>query len=238
MSAYIDETATVIGSELSDDAKIWKSVFLKNCKIAEHVNIGDFTRAENSEFGEYVSLQRNNLIYNSQVGRRTYTGKNTTMWHVEIGSFCSISWNVGIGGANHDYTRLTTHAFLYSPYMGLMNENDCGYDRFQEPCKIGNDVWIAANAVVCRNVIVGDGAVIGAGAVVTKDVEPYAIVAGVPAKPIKKRFDDKTIERLLKIKWWELDDSVIKENFELFNAVPTAESLDRLEEIRKCFCIE
>lgn len=214
-----------------DSSKVWKQVFLKNCNVGDYVNVGDFTRAEDSIFENHVGLQRNALIYSSKIGKYSYTGKNLTMWNAEIGAFCSISWNVGIGGANHDYRRITTHAFLYSPYMGLMGENEAGYERFTEPCQIGNDVWIGANAIVCRNVVIGDGAVIGAGAVVTHDVEPYMIVAGVPAKPIKKRFDDNIVGRLLKIRWWELDDEVIKRHFTLFNREPTEDVLKQLEKL-------
>ena len=233
MSVYIEKTATVINVDASESAKIWKNVYLKDCKLKAQVNIGDFTRAENSIFEDNVSIQRNALIYSSSVGRYSYTGKNLTMWHAEIGSFCSISWNVGIGGANHDYKRLTTHAFLYSPHMGLMDENTPGYDRFSAPCKVGSDVWIGANAIINRGVTVGDGAVIGAGAVVVEDVEPYAIVVGVPAVPLKKRFDDRTIERLLKIRWWEFSDDLIRKNFVLFNSQPTEEVLEKLESIKK-----
>lgn len=232
MSGYIDKTADVINTIVPDSSKVWKQVFLKDCNIGENVNIGDFTRAENTTFETQVSIQRNALIYSSRIGKYSYTGKNFTMWYAGIGAFCSISWNVGIGGANHDYKRLTTHAFLYSPYMGLMGENETGYERFNEPCKIGNDVWIGANAIICRNVVVGTGAVVGAGAVVTHDVEPYMIVAGVPAKPIRKRFDDNTIERLLKIHWWDFDDATIKRNFKLFNREPSEEVLEQLEQLR------
>ena len=199
--------------------------------FGENVNIGDFSRIENSEFENGVGIQRNALIYNTLIGKYSYVGKNFTSWYANIGKFCSISWNVGIGGANHDYSKLTTHAFLYSPYMGLMGENEGipANERFLEECAIGNDVWIAANVSVCRGVHIGDGAVIGAGAVVTKDVAPYTIVAGVPAKPIKKRFDDKTINRLLEIQWWNFNDDLIRENFNLFKSTPDNDVLEKLE---------
>ena len=110
-----------------------------------------------------------------------------------------------------------------------MSSSDAGYDRFSKLCEIGSDVWIGANAVIGRNVVIGDGAVIGAGAVVVEDVEPYTIVAGVPALPLKKRFDDKTIERLLNIRWWEFDESTIKNHFSLFNERPSEKNLQKLE---------
>ena len=233
MGAYIDDTATVVNVKASDTAGIYKSVYLKDCILDQRVKIGDFTRAEDTHFFDDVSIQRNGLIYSSEIGRRTYTGKNFTMWHAKVGAFTSISWNVSIGGANHDYSRITTHAFLYTPNMGLMGDHDIGYDRFSDVCEIGNDVWIGADAIICRDVRIGDGAVIGAGAVVTHDVAPYTIVAGAPARYIKQRFDDETIEQLLNIRWWEFDDQTIRDNFLLFNEKPVPKVLDKLWEIRR-----
>jgi tetrahydrodipicolinate N-succinyltransferase len=85
------------------------------------------------------------------------------------------------------------------------------------PVIIGNDVWIGANAVILDKVKIGDGAVIAAGAIVSKDVKPYTIVGGIPAKPIKKRFSEEEIEKLLEFKWWEKDIRWIRENYELFS---------------------
>ena len=93
---------------------------------------------------------------------------------------------------------------------------------------IGNDVWIGAGASVLRGVSVGDGAVIAAGAVITKDVEPYSIVAGVPAKKIGQRCDDKLIESLLLIKWWDFPRTVIKNNINLFNCQLSEEVVKQL----------
>ena len=233
MGAYIDPSAKVSDCALAPTAKVWQQVYLRKCTLDAHASVGDFTRAEDSRFGEHVSIQRNGMIYSSSFGRRTYTGKNLTMWHAQVGAFSSISWNVSIGGANHDYSRVTTHAFLYTPNMGLMSRDEAAYDRFTEPCRIGNDVWIGADAVICRNVTIGDGAVIGAGAVVTHDVAPYQIVTGMPARPMKFRFSESVIEALLQIRWWEFEDSVIQSHFSLFSAQPTPEILEQLMQLRR-----
>ena len=83
-------------------------------------------------------------------------------------------------------------------------------ETFIKPCEIGNDVWIGDNVFIKSGVKIGDGAVVGAGAVVTKDVPPYAVVVGVPARVIKYRFDEKTIAELLELKWWDLDAQIVK----------------------------
>ena len=228
----IDTSAIIKNSTFQQKAKIWKNVLLSNSEVSNNVSIGDFSRIENSELHEFVNIQRNNVIYSSVFGRYTYTGRNTTCWNSIIGAFCSISWNVSIGGANHDYKRITTSAFLYSDIFDLKTTHN-GYNRFNNDCTIGNDVWIGCGAVICRNVKVGDGAVIAANAVVTKDVQPYSIVAGVPAKHIKFRFDKDIIDSLLDIKWWEFPKDIIIENYELFNSNPTKETLSKLENIRK-----
>lgn len=228
---FVHETAQAENVQGSDSAKIYKECKVVNSYLEDNVTIGDFSRVFNSKFYEHVNIQRNALIYSTDFGRFTYTGRNFTSWHSKIGAFCSISWNVSIGGANHDYHRTTTHSFLYSYDYGFFDDEP-GYDRFADKCVIGNDVWIAANACICRGVTVGNGAVIAAGAVVTHDVEPYTIVAGVPAKPIKKRFSDEIIEILNESRWWELPSEVIKKNFDLFNSVPDIETAKKILELR------
>lgn len=210
-------------------AKIYKNTQVENTVLGEHATIGDFCRVADSVLEEHAALQRNNMVYGARIGRYSYTGRNTTIWHADIGAFCSISWNVSIGGANHDYDRLTTHSFLYSRDFGLMPEDAEGYERFSDPCVVGHDVWIAANACICRGVTVGTGAVIAAGAVVTRAVEPYTIVAGVPARPIKKRFSQDIIDRLLATEWWTLPADAIRSHYDLFNAAPSSDTLSRLE---------
>lgn len=232
-NAFIHSSAEVIDVDMSNNAKIYKNAFVKNCILKENSIIGDFTRTENSIFAENTRVQRNNLIYSAKLGKHSYTGKNCTVWHSNIGKFCSLSWNLSIGAANHDYNRTTTHSFIYAPEFGFIDETEKAYERFDEPCEIGNDVWIAANACIMRDVKIGDGAVIGAGAIVTKDVEPYTIVVGAPAKPIKLRFDKNLIERLLNVKWWDFPDEIIKKNIFLFSNIINEDVIEKLEALKK-----
>ncbi len=234
MENFIHETSNVKNCKLYNGVAIYRECKVIDSLLENNASIGDYSRVINSSLEEHVLLQRNNLVYNTSFGRYTYTGRNCTFFHCCIGKFCSISFNVVVGGGEHPYRFVTDHAFLYSKDFDLMPEfvnNDETYNRFSEPCVIGNDVWVAANAVILRGVNIGDGAVIGAGAVVTKDVPPYSIVGGVPAKIIKQRFDDKIVERLLKIKWWNLPSDVIKQNFRLFNSEPSEELLDKIQAI-------
>ena len=143
-------------------------------------------------------------------GTKIYNGKNT-----KIGKYCSIGEQVAIGLSEHSYTILTTHPF---PYLGNLFQTygsiKISKDRllpakFFDKCDIGNDVWIGHGAILLSGITIGDGAIIAAGAVVTKDVEPYSIVAGVPAKHIKYRFDENIRTQLLETSWWDLPEDFI-----------------------------
>lgn len=232
-SVYIDPQAQVENIDAEEGVKIFNAR-VRNCVLNKDSLIRDFSQVEGTTLGRRVDLQRMALVFNSHIGDFTYTGRNFTCWNAQIGKFCSISWNVGIGGANHDYNRITQHAFLYAPQFGMLENGQApGYNRFDTECIIGNDVWIGCNAVVCRDVTIGDGAVIAAGAVVTKDVPPYTIVGGVPAKIIKRRCPEDLAIRLRASRWWELDPSVIKVNFKLFNSEITNETVSAIENLCK-----
>lgn len=227
---FAHETAQTENVKWGDNSKVYRYALVKNSSLGNHSIIGDFGRVENCCLGERVDIQRYSMIYHTQIGDYTYMGRNFTAWHSNIGKFCSISWNVSIGGANHDYNRISQHAFLYAKQFGLL-EDDPFYDRFTDKCVVGNDVWIGCNAVVCRNVTIGDGAVIAAGAVVTKDVEPYTIVGGVPAKMIKRRCSKELADRLIAAKWWNLNHEVIKKNIKAFNGVISDKSVRVIEKL-------
>ena len=231
MAYIIDPTAFVEDVKMDEGSQIWKNAFVKHCALGEMAKINDFSRVEHCILGKHCDIQRYAMCYHTTFGDYTYTGRNFVSWYSIIGKFCSISWNVGIGGANHDYNRISQHAFLYARQFDLMGDNETGYDRFSDECVIGNDVWIGCNAVVCRGVYIGDGAVVAAGAVVTKDVEPYTIVAGVSAKMIKERCPQALAERLQKSAWWNLDSQIIKQHFALFNSQISEESVARIEEL-------
>lgn len=200
-----------------ENCKFYEGVFIKGSNLGDNVSVGDFTKIENSSLSSNSRIDRRNYISESIIGNHSYTGKNTTIINSKIGNFCSVSWNVTIGGANHDYKKITTHSFLYNNADKIRPDNiPPAYNRFTDICEVGSDVWIGTGAVVLRGVRIHDGAVIGAGTIVTKDVPPYAVVVGNPGKIIKYRFSEKIINDLLKIKWWEWEDSKITENYKFF----------------------
>lgn len=143
---------------------------------------------------------------NISVGRYTYGSPKCLTWsgeeRIRIGSFCSIADEVSIfGGGEHRTDWITT--FPLRIMFGLPGAWNDGIPCAKGETIVGNDVWIGYGAMILSGVTVGDGVVIGAGSVVTKDVPPYTIVGGNPAKFVKSRFDDETKKELLKIKWWE-----------------------------------
>lgn len=154
--------------------------------------------------------------HNIKIGKYSYGGCFNTSNiapGTKIGKFCSFASGVMIISANHDPTRITTHPFLFKPYMGVVKKDF----REVNNLAIGNDVWIGYNAVILPSVSkIGHGAIIGAGSVVTKDIPPYAIAVGVPAKVIKYRFDRITINNLLETKWWDWSEEEIFSNWERF----------------------
>lgn len=231
---FIGETSKVTNCHLGKHVKIWNNVKMVDSVLSDNVSIGDFSNIKNSNFHEYVNIQRNNWIFDSVFQRYTYTGRDLNCWNSVIGSFCSISWNVSIGAADHNYKKLTTSAFLYSDIFDVLKESTINteIERDERKCIIGSDVWIGCGAVIKRGIKIGDGAVIGANSVVTKDIQPYTIVAGSPAITIKLRFNPDIIEKLLKIKWWNFPIEIIKNNFDLFNSQISSHSIELLEELK------
>ena len=144
------------------------------------------------------------------VGRHTYVGKevNVTSSQSQIGAFCSLASHLSIGGGEHPLNYLSSSPFFYCSFLGW-NEN-VSDESFVKPVIIGNDVWIGDYAFIKGGVKIGNGAVVAGHAVVTKDVPPYAIVAGVPAKILKYRFPDDIIRRLCNSEWWNLDDEFLR----------------------------
>ena len=166
--------------------------------------------------GNLTHYQKVHREYN--IGRHSYISgePNIVDSGTTIGKFCSIARGVAIGVGHNPLNWLSTHSFTFHPdtlhaYCELRVRAERLVPwRTTRPVTIGNDVWIGRNAIIMDGVEIGTGAVVGSGAVVTKDVPPYAIVGGVPAKVIRYRFDEQTIERLIESRWWDYPDEFIE----------------------------
>ena len=183
-----------------------QTVYLKNVISNANISVGDYTMY-NDFVHDPVFFEKNNVIYHYPVNHDKLV----------IGKFCSIACGARFifNSANHAMTSLSTYPFpLFFEEWGLERKNVTDSWDNKGDIVIGNDVWIGYEAVIMAGVSVGDGAIIGTRALVTKDVPPYTIVGGAPAKAIRKRFSEETISSLLEIKWWNWSKERIAENID------------------------
>lgn len=170
-------------------------------RVRHHFRQADYVNSSNvalqARLDVGVGIARDVVINSGvSIGRWTYVNKGSIIFSGTIGNYCSIGHYVLIGGENHPLNHLST-----SPRF----RNGADYEEISSAPEIGSDVWIAAGATILQGVRIGHGAVIAAGSIVTHDVPAYSVVAGAPAREVKKRFDDSTIQRLLSESWWSLD---------------------------------
>lgn len=159
------------------------------------VSVGDHSRIMPGGNFSYVTF-----------GRYSYCGYFCRMVHCDIGSFCSIADKVTIGGAAHPLSHVSTSPVFHSGRNVTGRVFFAHEFKVNSKTEIGNDVWVGIGAIILSGVKIGDGAAIGAGSVVTKDVPPYEVWAGNPAKFIRKRFSDQNVKALLRIQWWNWDE--------------------------------
>lgn len=162
-----------------------------------------------------------------EIGAFTYLGPDSFYRHIgKIGRFCAIAGDIQTGHIEHSVDMLSAHPMFITKFDENWEAAECLYEdmdivndiraanyngiKRKNPIEIGNDVWIGNGVYISRGVKIGDGAVIAARSVVVKDVEPYTIVGGVPAKPIRKKFSDDVIEKLLRLRWWDYGPGILK----------------------------
>ena len=182
-------------------ARLWnrKPCMIRNSRIHKKASVGNGAQFVGSTIGRYSYLW------------------GTSAVNTEIGSFCSIAAGSTIGGGSHPTDWVSSSPVFYKGKNVLKrNFSKNEYIEFRNTV-IGNDVWIGSKCLIKGGVTIGTGAIIGMGSVVTKDVPPYEIWAGNPARCIRKRFDDETIAALLASKWWELSDDKLAKCGELFD---------------------
>ena len=209
--SWVDPSCKLVNSVYGPGFKGYRNAVIADSRLGAGVTVGDDTTIARCTVGDHVAFNRRSYFNDSTIGDYSYSGSNNTVNFASIGKFCSLARNVDVGGFDHDYRKVTTMPmFRFRQLAGGGNPQP----EETELCRVGNDVWIAAGTQILHKASVGDGAVVGGGAVVTKDVPPYAIVAGVPAKIIKFRFDPQTIDALLEIRWWDWPLETILANME------------------------
>ncbi|MCM3714403.1 acetyltransferase [Alkalihalobacillus oceani] len=194
----------------------------KEKELSTLPNIEESSRIIKSEIGEWTSIGPNNRIVESSFGDYTYTMEDVTVNYTEIGKFSSIASHVCINPVQHPMDRVTQHHLTYrkAAYRFAENDDEALFDwRRSHRVKIGHDVWVGHGAIIMKGVEIGTGAVVGSGAIVTKNVEPYTIVVGSPARPIKRRFSEEVANKLLEIAWWDWSREKLEEHFEELNDV-------------------
>ncbi|HAZ05149.1 CatB-related O-acetyltransferase [Acetobacterium wieringae] len=180
-----------------------QTIYLNAVITNPNIKIGDYT-IYNDFINNPIDFEKNNVLYHYPINQD----------QLIIGKFCSIACGAKFvfTSANHTLKSLSTYPFpLFWEEYGLEQKAVTQAWDKKGDIVIGNDVWIGYEAVIMSGVHIGDGAIIGTRAVVTKDVEPYTIVGGVPAKLIKKRFDDETIKRLQSLCWWDWNKQQLRE---------------------------
>lgn len=181
-----------------------ETIYLKHVITNPNIMVGDFTMY-NDFVNDPTLFEKNNVLYHYPINHDK----------LRIGKFCSIACGAKFlfNSANHTLSSLSTYPFpLFFEEWGLEKKDITKAWDHKGDIVIGNDVWIGYEAVILAGVTIGDGAIIGTRAVVTKDVPPYTIVGGVPAKPIKRRFPEEIISALLEIQWWNWSEERIARN--------------------------
>lgn len=199
--------------------------------LSEQPSIHHTATVENSTLGRYTEVAEFCRIRESEIGDYSYVMEHGHLWNAKIGKFSNIAAFVRINATNHPMDRATLHHFTYraGKYWPGVEEDETDFfaARRSKPVTIGHDTWIGHGVTLLPGVTVGNGAVVGSGAVVSRDVAPYTIVTGIPAKPTRERFDRDTIARLEALAWWDWDHERLREGLNDFRTLSVHDFLKR-----------
>lgn len=199
-------------------------------KLSETPLVHPTAEVAASVLGRYTEIAEFCSIQETVVGDYSYLMQGCMTFCAEIGKFANIAAMVRLNATNHPVDRATLHHFTYraSDYWDdAEHEADFFAARRARKVTIGHDTWLGHGSTVLPGVTVGDGAVVGAGAVVSKDVAPYTIVGGVPARPIRDRFDRRTVERFQALAWWDWDHRRLRDALDDFRALSAEAFLEK-----------
>ncbi len=230
----LTKSASVRGSEIRGNVKIGDRVNIVSSHISGKIDIGQGSSIKGSRLAAGdILLAANCKLNECTIVGDVKIGRCTSLWGpnldivsrpelpLSIGSFCSVARNVSMQTFNHNHKKATTYFIGNNIFNEKWDNERIGKGAIE----IGNDVWIGTHSVILGGVKIGHGAVIAANSVVTKDIPPYAIAAGSPAKVIDYRFDEQMIKMLLKLEWWNWTDAEIKSRKKFFENELTAETL-------------
>lgn len=180
-----------------------------NYILSKLIGLLNIPAIKNSNISKKSWIGNGSQVVNCEIGANSYLGNNVQCLNAEIGKFCSIANNCIIGGAEHPIQYVSTSPTFYGGFrkpfaIKKIKYGNLVWDSYKERTCIGNDVWMGNNVIVISGVNISTGAIIGAGSVVTKNVAPYEIWAGNPARFIRKRFDDNIIAQIMESHWWNL----------------------------------
>lgn len=199
-------------------------------KLSQTPLVDQSAEIENCKLGRYTEVAARSRLQETTLGDYSYVMQDCSIWCAEIGKFANIAAAVRINATNHPTWRASLHHFTYRAgdyWDDAENETTFFEWRRENAVRIGHDTWFGHGSIVLPGVAIGDGAVVGAGAVVTRDVAPYTIVGGSPARPIRRRLDERRAERMIALAWWDWPHDRLRATLDDFRALTAEEFLDR-----------